>query len=110
MCQKNAPEVYHPREPEKSPFFQLVSRYFNDFERIYPAKYQKTYGFSSSCAFSAFLEARRAIYVSLLGWRPVIRRSIDKFKKCGDLHEGFARVKCTIFLSAKVLLPILSSE
>src|SRR5210317_913991 len=73
MCQKNAPEVYHPREPEKSPFFHLVSRYFNDFERIYPEKYQKTYGY----------------------WRPVIRRSIDKFIKCGDLREGFARVKCT---------------
>jgi hypothetical protein len=73
MCQKNAPEVYQPREPEKSPFFQLVSSYFDKFERIYPEKYQKTYGF----------------------WRPVIRRSIDKFIKCGDLKEGFARVKCT---------------
>jgi hypothetical protein len=58
---------------EASPFFQLVSRYFDEFERVYPEKYQKTYGF----------------------WRPVIRRSIDKFIKCGDLREGFARVKCT---------------
>ena len=27
-------------------------------------------------------------------WRPVIRSSIDKFLKCGDLKEGFARVRC----------------
>jgi hypothetical protein len=27
-------------------------------------------------------------------WRPVIRSSIDKFMKCGDLKEGFARVRC----------------
>jgi hypothetical protein len=56
-----------------SPFFKLVSSHFDEFERAYPEKFQKTYGF----------------------WRPVIRRSIDKFIKCGDLREGFARVKCT---------------
>ncbi len=50
-----------------------MSQYFEEFERVYPAKYQKTHGF----------------------WRPVIRRSIDRFIKCGDLKEGFARVKCT---------------
>ncbi|MBN1599992.1 MAG: transposase zinc-binding domain-containing protein [Chitinispirillaceae bacterium] len=27
-------------------------------------------------------------------WRPIIRTSIDKFLKCGDLKEGFARVRC----------------
>ena len=27
-------------------------------------------------------------------WRPVIRASINKFLKCGDLKEGFARVSC----------------
>lgn len=73
MCHSASKKVYSPREPEKSPFFQIVSKYFDEFERIYSEKYQKTYGF----------------------WRPVIRRSIDKFIKCGDLREGFARVKCT---------------
>jgi hypothetical protein len=39
---------------------------------VYPERFQQRYGF----------------------WRPVIRSSIDKFLKCGDLKEGFARVKC----------------
>jgi hypothetical protein len=50
-----------------------VNEYFDEFERIYPEKYEKTHGF----------------------WRPIIRITIDKFLKCGDLKEGFARVKCT---------------
>ena len=73
MCHFTAQKVYNPREPENSPFFQLISRNFDEFKRIYPDKYKKTFGF----------------------WRPVIRRSIDKFIKCGELREGFTRVKCT---------------
>ena len=46
--------------------------YFDEFEQVYPQRFQKQYGF----------------------WRPVIRDSIDKFLKCGDLKEGFARVRC----------------
>jgi ribosomal protein S27E len=49
-----------------------VQEHFDEFERVYPERYQKTYGY----------------------WRPVIRSSIDKFVKCGDLKQGFARVRC----------------
>jgi hypothetical protein len=63
---------YRPRDPEASPLFHVVRDYFDEFERIYPERYQKAYG----C------------------WRPVIRTSIDKFVKCGDLKQGFARVRC----------------
>jgi len=49
-----------------------VRDYFDEFEKVYPEKYQARYGY----------------------WRPVIRSSIDKFMKCGDLKEGFARVRC----------------
>jgi len=69
----NRPEFYRPRNPEQSPFYKLVNEYFDEFERIYPERYEKTHGF----------------------WRPIIRKTIDKFLKCGDLKEGFARVKCT---------------
>ena len=62
---------YKPRSPEQSPFFKLVTDYFDEFEQVYSQNYEKKYGF----------------------WRPVIRSSIDKFLKCGDLKEGFARVK-----------------
>ncbi|MBM4202185.1 MAG: hypothetical protein FJ189_12985 [Gammaproteobacteria bacterium] len=27
-------------------------------------------------------------------WRPIVERSVKAFLKCGDLHEGFARVRC----------------
>ncbi len=27
-------------------------------------------------------------------WRPIIERSVTAYLRCGDLHEGFARVRC----------------
>ena len=49
-------KFYRPRNPEQSPFYKLVNEYFDEFERIYPEKYEKTHGF----------------------WRPIIRKTIDK--------------------------------
>ena len=37
--------VYRPRNPRLSPFFRLVQEHFDEFERIYPQKYEKQYGF-----------------------------------------------------------------
>jgi len=65
-------KLYRPRDHEASPFFKVVRDNFDEFERVYPQKYQERYGY----------------------WRSVIRSSIDKFLKCGDLKEGFARVRC----------------
>ena len=31
---------------------------------------------------------------SVRGWRPIVSGTVAKFLRCGDLHEGFARVKC----------------
>jgi hypothetical protein len=73
QCPRPKPGTfYRPRDHEASPFFKIVSDRFDEFERIYPERYQERYGY----------------------WRPVIRSSIDKFLKCGDLKEGFARVRC----------------
>jgi len=75
------------------------------FERAYPDLFQSRYGF----------------------WRPVIRRAVDKFLKCGDLKEGFARVRlapsvvegcpglraravCGLLLPSAGLLPLLRPE
>lgn len=66
-------KFYRPRDHEASPFFKVVREHFDEFEKVYPEKYQERYGY----------------------WRPVIRSSIDKFLKCGDLKEGFARVRCS---------------
>jgi hypothetical protein len=50
---------YRPRDHEASPFFKIVRDRFDEFERMYPERYQNRYGY----------------------WRPVIRSSIDKFIK-----------------------------
>lgn len=68
---KSLGTVYRPRNHE-TPFFKIVRDHFDDFEKVYPERYQAKYGY----------------------WRPVIRSSIYKFLKCGDLKEGFARVRC----------------
>ena len=74
MQHKNGSKTsfYRPRNPEASSFFKVVRDHFDEFESVYPERYQDKYGY----------------------WRPVIRTSIDKFLKCGDLKEGFARVRC----------------
>ena len=64
---------YHRRDPFESPLWQLVDRHYDEFELVYPERYEKTYGF----------------------WRPVIRDVVGKYLLCGDLREGFARVRCT---------------
>jgi hypothetical protein len=46
--------------------------HFDEFEREYPERYQERCGY----------------------WRPVIRLSINKFLKCGDLKEWFAWMRC----------------
>ena len=53
-------------------FFRLVRDHFDAFERGYDERLQPKSGY----------------------WRPVIRTAIDKYIKCGDLREGFARVRC----------------
>jgi hypothetical protein len=69
---RDAPAFYRRRTPRESPLFQLLEQHFDEFERVYPDRYQERYGF----------------------WRPVIRKAVDAFLGCGDLREGFARVRC----------------
>jgi hypothetical protein len=54
-----AGSFYRPRNHEASPFFKVVRQRFDEFEKVYPQRYQERYGY----------------------WRPVIRSSIDKFLK-----------------------------
>lgn len=64
--------LYQARDHKISLLWQVVSRWFNGFEAEYPQKYTIKYGF----------------------YRPEIRYSVDAFLKCGDLREGFARIRC----------------
>ena len=72
ICPDTIP-VYRPRRPRQSPLYRLVERYFPEFERTYDHRYQDRDGF----------------------WRPVIGEVVRKYLRCGDLHFGFARVRCT---------------
>ena len=77
-----AGSVYHPRQPQQTAFYQLVQRFYPQFEAVYAERYQERYGF----------------------WRPtcppkpqrrrIIGTVVRKFLECGDLKQGFARVRC----------------
>ena len=64
--------LYRPRDPQASDLWRLMDRHFDTFQRVYDERFQAKYGY----------------------WRPIIERSVRAFLRCGDLHEGFARVRC----------------
>ncbi len=64
--------VYRPRQPRQSPLYRTIERYLPEFERTYDERYAKRYG----------------------PWRPIIGEVVRRFLRCGDLHFGFARVRC----------------
>ena len=64
--------LYRPRDPQASDLWRLMDRYFPTFQQVYDERYQAKYGF----------------------WRPVVERSVNAFLQCGDLQQGFARVRC----------------
>jgi hypothetical protein len=57
--------VYHPRKPQQSPLWKLLDKH-------YPERFAKSYGY----------------------FRLVVRDVVQDYLKCGDLREGFARVRC----------------
>ena len=64
--------LYQPRDPHASDLWQLLDQHFDTFRQVYDERYQAKYGF----------------------WRPVINLSVAAFLKCGDLQQGFARIRC----------------
>jgi hypothetical protein len=64
--------LYRPRDPQASDLWRLLDQHFETFRQVYDERFAARYGF----------------------WRPVVERSVLAFLKCGDLQEGFARVRC----------------
>ncbi len=64
--------VYRPREPQNSPYYQCVQDHFEAFEQVYEERFERQYGF----------------------FRPYVSHVIYRYLDCGDLHNGFARVRC----------------
>ena len=60
-------------DPQASDLWRLIDQHFDSFQQVYDERYQAKYGY----------------------WRPIIEQSVTAYLKCGDLQEGFARVRCT---------------
>ena len=64
--------VYHHRSPSQSAYYRCVQDHFEQLEAIWPERYEQRYGF----------------------WRSYVLDVIYRYLDCGDLHCGFARVRC----------------
>ena len=65
-------DVYQPRNPKASAYYRCVEDHFERLEAVWDERYQGRFGF----------------------WRPYVTDVIRRYLDCGDLHFGFARVKC----------------
>ena len=63
---------YRPRNPRDSPLYRLVEDHAEELRRVYDERFASTYG----------------------PWQPHWTQILEKFRRCGDLHYGFARVYC----------------
>ena len=70
-CPKLSP-LYQPRDPKASDLWRVIDDHFVSFQQVYDERFQAKYGY----------------------WRPIVEQSVAAFLKCGDLQEGFARVRC----------------
>ncbi|MBM4334243.1 MAG: hypothetical protein FJ117_24060, partial [Deltaproteobacteria bacterium] len=64
--------VYRPRNPQSSDYYRCVENHLETFIEVYEERFERRYGF----------------------WRPYLQKVITRYLECGDLHHGFARVKC----------------
>ncbi len=67
-------DTYEPRKPRASDYFRCTEAHFEELEALWDERYTNRYGF----------------------WRPYVMQVIYRYRylECGDLHRGFARVKC----------------
>ena len=64
--------TYRKRHPERTPFYQCLEDYWEEFKESYRYFYERDYG--------------------LL--RPVVGKTVDRFSECGIFRHGFARIRC----------------
>lgn len=65
-------KIYHPRNTQESPLWQLLNAYFAEFESCYDRCFARDYGF----------------------YRAVVPHVVNNYLECGDLQEGVAHVRC----------------
>ncbi len=64
--------VYRLHQPKDSDYYRCVEDSFVTFVQVYDERLSRQYGF----------------------WRTDVEQVIHRYLDCGDLHNGFARVKC----------------
>jgi hypothetical protein len=64
--------VYRQRNPQHSPYYQCVEDHFETFEQVYEDRFERQYGF----------------------YRPYVGQVMLRYLDCGDLKNGFSRVRC----------------
>jgi hypothetical protein len=67
-------KIYRLRKPQETSLWKLLDHHFLEFVERYDDLFQQKYGF----------------------YRPVISHVVRKYLECGDLREGFARIKCPV--------------
>jgi len=65
-------DIYQPRNPKASAYYKCVENHFEELEQAWDDMYKSRYGY----------------------WRTYVMTVIFKYLDCGDLHFGFARVRC----------------
>ncbi len=64
--------VYKPRNPQVTDYYRCVEDHLETFLQVYEERFERIYGF----------------------FRPYVQNVICRYLDCGDLRNGFARVKC----------------
>ena len=64
--------TYRQPHPERTPFYQCLEDYWEEFKESYRYFYERDYG----------------------PLRPVVGKTVDRFSECGIFRHGFARIRC----------------
>jgi len=70
--QEGHPRLYRTRNPERTAFYQLFDKHFDDYIYAYEQRFEPKAG----------------------PLRPVVRPTVEAFLDCGRLYGGFARIRC----------------
>src|SRR3989304_2581480 len=73
--QEGHPRLYRTRNPERTAFYQLFDKHFDDYIYAYEQRFEPKAG----------------------TLRPVVRPTVEAFLDCGRLYGGFARVPLPFF-------------
>ena len=64
--------VYRPRYPQATDYYRCIEDHLESFIQGYEERFERTYGF----------------------FRPYLQKVVYQYLDCGNLRNGFARVKC----------------